>query len=40
MIMMMIEYVSEANILSSEARMLPAGAKIFGPVGPGNSSYL
>ena len=33
-IMMMIENVSEANILSSEARKLPAGAKISRPVGP------
>ena len=33
-IMMMIEDVSEANILSSEARKPPAGARISGPVGP------
>ena len=33
-IMMMIENVSEANILSSEARKPPAGARISGPVGP------
>ena len=33
-IMMMIKNVSEANILSSEARKPPAGARISGPVGP------
>ena len=37
MIMMMIEYVSEVNILSSEARKPPAGARISGPVGSWNS---
>ena len=34
MIMIIIENVSEANILSSEARKPPAGARISGPVGP------
>ena len=34
MIMIIIENVSEANILSSEARKPPAGARIYGPVGP------
>ena len=32
--MIMIMNVSEANILSSEARKPPAGARISGPVGP------
>ena len=34
MIKIMIENVSEANILSSEARKPPEGARISGPVGP------
>ena len=34
MIMIMIGNVSKANILSSEARKPPAGARISGPVGP------
>ena len=34
MMKIMIENVSEANILSSKARKLPAGARISGPVGP------
>ena len=34
MIMIMIENVSEANIISSKARQSPAGARISGPVRP------
>ena len=34
MIKIMIENVSEVNILSSEARKPPAGARISGLVGP------
>ena len=38
MMMITVGNVSGANILSSEARKPPAGARISGPVGPWNSS--